>query len=105
MGLFDGFEAGWNSFVNNEWKSYTEFIKGGWEESTKPIWERDSTEKIFGEGAKDTAEDIFNPARWVDNAIDETVPEPLRDVTKKALPVAAIGGAALLALLILKMKF
>lgn len=21
MGLFDGFEAGWNSFVNNEWKA------------------------------------------------------------------------------------
>lgn len=24
MGLFDGFEAGWNSFVNNEWKAVTE---------------------------------------------------------------------------------
>lgn len=105
MGLFDGPEAGWNSFVNNEWKSYTEFIKGGWEEAQKPIWERDSTEKVFGEGAKDTAQDIFNPARWIENTIDKNVPEPLQDVTKKALPIAAIAGAALLAVLIIKAKF
>lgn len=105
MGLFDGPKAGWDSFVNNEWKSFTDALNTSISDSAKPIWDRESTKKILGEDGADKLQDTLNPARWVENAVDETVPEPLRDVTKKAIPVAAIGGAALLALLILKMKF
>ena len=73
MGLLDGPEAGWNSFVNNEWKSYTDFIKGGWEDATKPIWEREST--------PEEVKDFFN-----ENPAGQTIKK-----FEKIIPIAAVA--------------
>lgn len=185
MGLFDGVEAGWNSFKNNELKTVTNWVKDntnlddkvvdyvkkdpqkavqavqnpvntsfnqlfrltkgkhnigllndkanevivneigsngpitktieeaapivteaveqGIEESTQPIWERESTVKILGEDGADKLQDVLNPARWGENAINNLgVSDTTKVNLKKYLPVALAGGAALLILSALK---
>ena len=180
MGLFDGFEAGWNSFKNKELKQAADWVKDNtdidkkvvnyvksdpqkatktvkdpvsttfnqlWklskgkynigalddktnevvvsalgnngpvvkavtdpdtvtkaiEESNQPIWERDSTKEILGEDGADKLQDVFNPARWGENAIDDLgVSDNTKDALKKYLPVALAGGAALLLITALK---
>ena len=185
MGLFDGIEAGWNSFKNNELKTVTEWVKDntdlddkvvdyvkndpqkaveavqnpvnttfnqlfrltkgkrnfgllndnvnevivkeigskgpitktveeaapivteaveqGLEEANQPIWERESTKKILGEDGADKLQDVFNPARWGENAIDNLgVSDTTKVNLKKYLPVALAGGAVLLLLSALK---
>lgn len=73
------------------------------EESTQPIWERDSTKTILGEDGADKLQDVFNPARWGENAIDDLgVSDNTKDALKKYLPVALAGGAALLLITALK---
>ena len=67
------------------------------EESTQPIWDRDSTKKVLGEDGADKLQDVLNPARWGENAIDNLgVSDTTKDNLKKYLPVALAGGAALL---------
>ena len=104
MGLFDGPAAGWDSFVNNEWKSYTESIKRGWEESKVPIWDRQTTKEVLGEDGADQLQDTLNPARWAENAIDdsEIIPDEVKGTVKTILPAALIGGGALLLITALK---
>jgi len=176
MGLFDGFEAGWNSFKNKELKQATQWVtentgldnkvvnyvksdpqkatkainkpfdtalnqlfklsKGkanvgllddktteivteplgnngpiikaieqGVEESSQPIWERESTVKIIGEDGAKELENTLNPAAWIDNATDiipDIIPQQAPDTVKKYLPVAALGAAVLLVVSALK---
>lgn len=75
-----------------------------WQDSNKPIWERESTEKILGEDGADKLQDTLNPARWAENAIDDSgvIPEEMKGTVKTILPVALIGGAALLLITALK---
>lgn len=81
----------------------TEAVEQGIKESNQPIWERESTIKILGEDGADTLQDVFNPARWGENAIDNLgVSDTTKDNLKKYLPVALAGSAALLLLLALK---
>lgn len=85
-------------------KAIDPVVKQGWEESTQPIWERDSTKKIIGEDGADKLQDTLNPARWAENAIDDSgvIPDEMKGTVKTILPVALIGGAALLLITALK---
>lgn len=81
----------------------TEAVEQGIKESNQPIWERESTVKILGEDGADKLQDMLNPARWGENAIDNLgVSDTTKDNLKKYLPVALAGGAALLLLSALK---
>lgn len=79
-------------------------VQQGWEESTQPIWERDSTEKILGEDGADKLQDTLNPARWAENTIDDSgvIPDEMKGTVKTILPAVLIGGAALLLITALK---
>jgi len=81
----------------------TDAIDQGFKESTQPIWERDSTVEVFGEDGADKMQDVLNPARWAENAIEETPLSPEnKDALKKYLPVAVLGAGALFLLSALK---
>ena len=78
-------------------------IDQGVKESSQPIWERDSTKNNHREDGADKLQDIFNPARWAENAIEETPLSPEnKDALKKYLPVVALGAGALILLSALK---
>jgi len=79
-------------------------LEQGAKESTQPIWGRDSSKKIFGESGADDLQNIFNPARWVENGIDKTpiIPDNAKDTVKTYLPIVALGAGALFLLAALK---
>lgn len=71
----------------------------GMNESIQPIWERESTVKIVGEDGAKEIENTLNPTKWVENVdIPDIIPQQAQDTVKKYLPVAALGGIALLVL-------
>ena len=147
MGLFDGFEAGWNSFKNNEWKS----IEDGWNNLVNPKWENGNpnSKPLGNDGpvkpvyVPEPVIDVINP-QWengnpnstpvdidgggpiqpvvipnvvVDGANEvvttvTSIPDTVKttvtgvlDGVKQALPIIAVGAAALIGLgIVFKLK-
>ena len=98
--LSEGFNQVTEPLAETTITTVKEAVEQGIKESNQPIWERDSTVKIIGEDGADKLQDILNPARWGENAIDNLigVSDTTKDNLKKYLPVALAGGAALLLL-------
>ena len=102
--LSEGFNQLTEPLAETTITTVKEAVEQGLKEANQPIWERDSTVKIIGEDGADKLQDVLNPARWGENAIDNItgISDTTKDNLKKYLPVAAIGAAALLVLSALK---
>ena len=155
MGLFDGIEAGWNSFVNNEGKKILNTItkpnpliqiatgnadnilsdksaKEQWQDvkdsdvvqtaikpnpliaaatgnagnilSDKPVtqqWDEIINSDLVKDPVNTVTNTVTNATKEVSNTVEKYVIEPAQNVVKgvgEALPIIAIGGAAVLVL-------
>ena len=119
MGLFDGFEAGWNSFKNNEGKKIIDTITKPnpliqiatgnadnilSDKSAAEQWDEVKNSDLVKDPVNTVTNTVTNVTKEVSNTVEKYVIEPAQNVVKgvgEALPIIAIGGGAILVLSVL----
>ena len=144
MGLFDGFDAGWNSFKNNELKFIENIVNPKWENGNRdskplgndgpvikpvyvpeavvdvvnPKWENGNPNStpvdidgggpiqpvVIPNAVIDGTNEVVNTVTSIPETVKTTVTGVIDGVTQ-ALPIIAVGAAALIGLgIIFKLK-